>query len=336
MKVKHILRSAATSLAAGLLALAAASPASASGYSAVVVYGDSLSDNGNFYAASGYTYPPSPLYYQGRRSNGPLAVEYMASQFGVPLVDLAWIGATTGVGNYGDGGTVTSNGLSSLPGMSSTFATTFAYRAPFLSDGLFVLWGGPNDALAPSSLDLLAPGVLNPPAVIERAVVNLLTMVAALQGEGVQNILVPGMPDLGLTPTYMSQGPVAAAQASAFTDAFNAMLLAALPAGVMYYDTAGFLRDVEADPQAYGLTNASDPCFNSDYYLSLPPKNEPFVVCSNPQDYLFFDSFHPSTVANGLLAGEFIERVPEPASISLIGLSLCLMGGAMRRRQRAG
>ena len=334
MTVKHLFRQATASVVGGLLVLAASSAASASTYNAVVVYGDSLSDNGNFYNAVGGIFPPTPPYALGRRSDGPLAVEYLASQFHVPLIDLAWIGATTGIGNYADGGTVTSPGFAPLPGMSSVFAATGAYRAPFLSDGLFVVWGGPNDVLAPSPLDV-SQGLVNPAGVIGRAVGNLLGIVGQLQAEGAQNILVPGMPDLGLTPYFRGMGFAAAAQASAFTDAFNAALLAGLPTGAMYYDTAGFLREVDADPQAYGLSDVSDPCFDSEQFLDGLALKAPYTICGNSRNYLFFDSFHPGTVANALLADAFVERVPEPASISLLGLALGLLGGVWRRRQPA-
>ena len=81
----------------------------------VVVYGDSLSDNGNLFAVSGQ--PASPPYFNGRRSNGLVAVEDVANTLGVPLKDFAWVGATTGIGNIGDGGTPTSFGAFNLPGM---------------------------------------------------------------------------------------------------------------------------------------------------------------------------------------------------------------------------
>src|SRR3954467_13444925 len=76
--------------------------------SAVVVYGDSLSDNGNLFAATGQ---PTAPYLQGRKSDGPVAVEQLAAALGVPLIDVAWIGATSGIGNYSDCGTPTSPGL---------------------------------------------------------------------------------------------------------------------------------------------------------------------------------------------------------------------------------
>ena len=57
-----------------VILLAMSSIANAGPYSNVFVYGDSLSDTGNIYNASGHTIPQSPPYYMGRFSNGPLAV----------------------------------------------------------------------------------------------------------------------------------------------------------------------------------------------------------------------------------------------------------------------
>jgi hypothetical protein len=95
-----------------------------------------------------------------------VAVEQLASSLGAPLIDFAWIGATTGVGNYGDQGTVTSLGAFNLPGMTSAFNATKAGLGPYVAGGLFIVWGGPNDVLAPSPLDL------TPQAIINRAVSN--------------------------------------------------------------------------------------------------------------------------------------------------------------------
>ena len=93
-------------------------PVGAEPISQVVVFGDSLSDNGTgFYAvttaaaAAGvpgvFPVPFSPPYDSGRFSNGPVAVERLAQQLGAPLVDLAQGGATTGIGNSLDGGSPT-------------------------------------------------------------------------------------------------------------------------------------------------------------------------------------------------------------------------------------
>lgn len=54
---------------------------------AVNVFGDSLSERGNFFLASGGAFPPTPPYHEGRFSNGPAWIEYFACALGeeVPL-----------------------------------------------------------------------------------------------------------------------------------------------------------------------------------------------------------------------------------------------------------
>jgi phospholipase/lecithinase/hemolysin len=313
MNMMQCMRLGAAILFGSALALGIpATNALAAPYSSVVVYGDSLSDNGNFFAATGI---PGAPYYNGRRSDGPVAVEHLAASMGVPLVDFAWIGATTGVGNYGDGGTVTTMGAFGLPGMTSVFNSTKAGLAPFAANGLFVVWGGPNDVLAPSPLDLSPFDTLN------RAVGNEISIILGLRALGVQHILAPGMPDLGLTPYFQSLGPVAAAQGSTFTDLFNATLSAALPSGVMYYDTAGLLRSVVSQPATFDFTNVTDACFNG------------VSVCANPDQYLFFDDFHPTAATHALLAREFeaMVSVPEPGTVALFAMGLAVVGLARRK-----
>jgi cholinesterase len=299
-----------------LALLSISSAAFAAPPTSVVVYGDSLSDNGNLYQATG---EPGAPYYNGRRSNGPVAVEQLASALNVPLIDYAWIGATTGVGNYADRGTVTSQGRYNLRGMTTVYNLTKESLNPYLSEGLFVVWGGPNDFLAPSPLDS------TPAEIIFRALTNELAIILDLQSRGARTILAPGMPDLGLTPYFQSLGPEAAAGGSAITDAFNAGLQAELPPGVLYYDTAGLLRSVVNNPAAYGFTNATEA-----YYL--PTRENPFGP-GDPNDYIFFDDFHPSAATHAIIAREFLQAtaVPEPSTIIILGSGFTLL--LFRRRR---
>jgi phospholipase/lecithinase/hemolysin len=283
----------------------------ADSFNSVVVYGDSLSDNGNLFLATGQ---PGTPYFDGRRSNGPVAVEQLATALGVPLHDFAWIGATTGIGNFADGGTPTSFGAFSLPGMQTELASTAGLLGPFLSSGLFVVWGGPNDFLSPSPLDSFPSGV------IARGVSDLVGIVTALQGLGAKHILVPGMPDLGLTPFIEGEGPGVAAEFSAITDAFNAELRASLPSGALYFDTATLLRQMVFDPSAFGFTDVTDPCFNG------------VTVCAHPDQYLFWDTFHPTTATDSFVAKAFEAAVPEPATIVLLPAALLLC--FVTRKQR--
>lgn len=270
----------------------------------IVVYGDSLSDNGNYFKATGM---PGAPYYDGRRSNGPMAVEQMASTLRVPLTDYAYIGATTGVGNYEDGGTPSTFGSTQLPGMLTELNNT-PNAVSSHPGALFIVWGGPDDFLSEPNA--------NPLTILQTAIGNIVTIVVTLKSEGATNILVPGMPDVGLTPYYQSLGPVAAGEASALTDAFNAALLANLPVGVTYVDTSSLLRQVVANPSQYGFTDVTDACYSG----------TGTSACANPDQYLFFDDFHPTAHADALVADEFVaDVVPEPGTGFIIASGLGLL-----------
>ena len=58
--------------------------------STLVVFGDSLSDNGNLFALTGFPLPPR---WEGRSSNGPVYAEQLANFLHMNLDDRAFAGA---------------------------------------------------------------------------------------------------------------------------------------------------------------------------------------------------------------------------------------------------
>lgn len=285
--------------------------------SSVVVYGDSLSDNGNLFALSESilgTGQPAPPYYMGRASNGIVTPEYLALDLHVPLVDFAFDGATTGIGNILDSGSTTTLGGYNLPGMLTEFnsAQSQAIITANAAHGLFVVWGGPNDftSLSPTS----TPAQIG--AAIHTAVSDIVTIVAGLQAKGATNILVPGMGNLGDAPAFSAIAP----EADAVTAAFNTALQAALPPGTTYFNTNGVLQMILDDPGAYGFTNTTQACYTGT------------TLCSDENSYLFFDSEHSSSAADAILADAFVSTVtPEPATILLVAGAF---GGLLLTRRR--
>jgi len=297
-------------IAAALLSsLALAGP-----FSYLIAYGDSLSDNGNFYAITGQ--PPAP-YWNGRVSNGPVAAEIMAAAMGATLQDFAWAGATTGIGNINDiptPGTTTALGSFNLPGMKTTFDSTKASLVPIAPSSEFILWGGAMDFIYPAEPI---------PDIIGRGVANLVQMTSELQAMRAGMIVVPGMPDLGLTPRAMSYGPAVASGFSQVTDIFNMALRSNLPPGAAFFDTAALMRHIIANPGDYGFTNVTEPCF-----VSSPSPS----ICADPAAYFFWDDIHPTTATHAILAENFLE-IPEPATFFFVSPVLVLVALARVRHR---
>ncbi|MFW2405785.1 MAG: SGNH/GDSL hydrolase family protein [Gammaproteobacteria bacterium] len=280
----------------------------ATGVSGLVVFGDSLSDTGNLFAATGGDIPPFP-YFDGRFSNGAIWVDTLTSSLGVAVDNYAVGGAQTGTGNVNDGhpngpfGGLQNQIADYTSGTVDTSATHFIWA------------GGNNFTSIPADV----------PAAIQQSITELLTAVGNLKAQGVTDIWMINLPDLGLTPRLIDAG--LGAQGSALTDAFNNSLdLGLAGAGftdVEVFDAAGLLREVVADPGSFGFANVTDGCI-FDVTCVLSP--------AAADTYLFWDDIHPTTATHDIFA-QRIEAalIPVPAAIWLFGSSLVALGWVRRR-----
>jgi outer membrane lipase/esterase len=192
-------------------------PASASTYNSLVVFGDSLSDNGNNAAVigtnagqliSGNTYVPSQPYGSGVYSNGPVWASDAASKLGITLQP-SLLGGT----NYAYGGATTGPAVSGFPYSLLTQANQYLTTHTVSANALYVIAGGGNDARealgAIAACACPGPTVLATVAATAAAyAANVGAIVDALQAAGAKNIVVWNTPNLGLAPA------VAAASAS--------------------------------------------------------------------------------------------------------------------------
>lgn len=167
---------AALTLAA---ACGAAASAEAQTYDRLVVFGDSLSDNGNLYLASGRTQPPSPPYYQGRFSTGPVFTELLgfnAANFNGPV---------TGSINLAFGGSRTDASTTPPPGMLAQLGGYVARGGRFGAGDLVSVLGGANDIFQGLPV---AGASANPVAAITpvalRAAGNINALVNSVSGAG--------------------------------------------------------------------------------------------------------------------------------------------------------
>jgi phospholipase/lecithinase/hemolysin len=308
--------------------LSSAANAASTTFSNLYAFGDSLSDSGNAYIVTGGVFPPSPPYAQ-RLSNGPVAVEWLAADLGITRFGPSVAGGT----NYAVGGAATdtrnSSGLAiaqntGIQSQVTLFASTRPAFDPATS--LFFVWGGTNDFIiaANTGADLSATAA--------QAVVNLTSDITQLANAGAQHFFVPNLPDLGLTVFGRSTDPVGLSRLSQGFNASLASALAGLEANraldITEFDVFSSLHRLVANPGAFGLTNVTDACFND------------VTVCVNPDQFLFWDTLHPTARVHRILGEEFYAAlVPEPAPIILFGIGLVALLVRQRRSQsgsRAG
>jgi outer membrane lipase/esterase len=294
--MSRYLRGAALAALTLAASAALATAASAQSYGRLVVFGDSLSDNGNLYLASGRTQPPSPPYFQGRFSNGPVFTEllgFTAANFN---------GSVTGSINYAYGGSRTDNVVAFPPGMRQQLTTYAAAGGTFGSRDLVSVLGGANNifqslgafAVLPPASQANPTGFIAPTLTAAIADMNFLVDTIASRGAG--TILVTNLPRLGTTPQFRTTPLAALADfaGSTFNSGLQTALLttaAARPGtNIILFDIAKVSDVLAADPGRFGLTNVTNPCLTG------------VTVCSNPDSFLFFDGVHPTAAGHRLFA----------------------------------
>jgi phospholipase/lecithinase/hemolysin len=217
----------------------------------IVVFGDSLSDTGNVFAATGGMTPPAP-YFQGRFSNGPVAVEYLADRLGVARPTPRLGRGTDNARGLAPTGPAFDSGR--VSNMAAQVSQYLASHTPTAST-LFAVWGGANDLFNGQTDPTVPAGFL-------------AAEVAALANAGGTQFLVPNLPPLGDLPVFRStpnQAPL-----NALTAAFDAALETQLRQleqahGITIFrlDTAGLVGEVRANPGRFGFTNTTQGALNA-------------------------------------------------------------------------
>ena len=291
--------------------------AQASAYSALYVFGDSLSDTGNVNVVTGGV--PLPPYATGRFSNGPVWVETFAANLGLTAVN-----SLSGGTNYAFGGAPTGAPFtSSSPSLTVQATGMYLPSVGGVADpnALYVVWGGGNDVRSGSG------------AVLSASVPNIVNIITTLAAAGATNFLVPNLPNIGLTPEAIAGGPATVAGATFLSVTFNGQLIAAtaglrssLGVNIIDVDVYSFLNNVIANAGALGITNTTGKCFSGTTGVGGPG-----TVCANPNEYVFWDGIHPTAAAHAMLGNFASSAVPVPAAAWLFVSGVAALG-ALRRK----
>ena len=289
------------------------------GIKSIVVFGDSLCDAGNvpIWSLDNPVSPdllyPSPPYYMGRGSNGPVWIEVAAGAYGYDVspylaggTNFAFAGAETGTGLSDQD---SPNFLSQVRMWQN--AVTNEEIDPPMPWQLFVIWFGPNDMLR-YLVETAMAGELPTREGIEEtiatAVQNLATGIVGIHGLNGRMFMVPNMPPLHMTPWGLSQDQALQAVLAAMTDGFNDALEDALvrienahdKVTILRLDTYGIMMDAIAFPDEYALEEVFLPALDVSTGTML----------GDPDVFLSWDGFHPTAVVHAIIAERAMDVIP--------------------------
>jgi phospholipase/lecithinase/hemolysin len=328
-------------------------PPSSSGseVSALFVLGDSLSDVGNAAAAAdallgrpvlpptvGLCNPTDVLalaracddlfYGKSRVSNGPVAVEVLATRLGLPSLQPSFhllpnrpaIGTDYAVASA-------KARESSAKDLTQQVERLVLDHNPLSATALYVVMIGGNDAIdaVQTAGDAAVPSAASL-AVVDSAVAAIGAAVERLVAFGARRIVVANLPDLATLPA-LNDGAARLAVASAITAAFDVALETRLvaietdtraklanPPTLLRFDLRAALHAAQ-DAIAAAGGDAVDACFDSDRYRQTSTAERVFAPgCAasageSPRfdRFVFWAGLHPTGATHALLGAALFE-----------------------------
>ncbi|RIA93153.1 GDSL lipase/esterase [Glomus cerebriforme] len=263
----------------------------------MIVFGDSYSDNGNgVFKISDGAFPPSPPYFEGRFSNGPVWVEYLSKKLDIPSVNYAAGGATINSMSV-----PSASGLNDeiiVPGIrqqindyvddahdkgiSAKGNLNLYVVSPFGNDYIYTLRHGPS--------------ISSPEQVIGQFITNLQTLFIEV---GATNFLVATLPKLENLPGFSRANDTERAILSKIVEDHNVLLKQALDIlKTDFRKVKTILVDTDKIFKKFPSKNF-EPC--------LTINHEGTHVCDNPENFLFWDNIHVTTKVHEMLASEAFD-----------------------------
>ncbi|KAJ2382033.1 hypothetical protein GGI23_007456, partial [Coemansia sp. RSA 2559] len=264
-----------------------AAPASTT--SNFIVFGNSLSDNGN--AAKLLN---APAYWDGRYSNSYVWNEYVSDLLGMDLINKAYGGATSN----NDISPASSNNITIPSFHDQVEAWLAANPSPSqfnLDNDIIQIEIGGNDIL--HNVEALVLGSLDLHTFATKVAKSVATDIQTLIDAGYKNIDLWNIPAIERTPTVLGLG--ASTLMKPVVESINSAI--AQLVGAVINDNSDKTQNVHIfdlyslmiaclEPQVLtvlGITDSTDACYTTD---SSGNAN----ICTNPDEHFFYDGIHPA------------------------------------------
>jgi outer membrane lipase/esterase len=314
------------SLLAVAIALAAAPAMAQSPYTKTVFIGDSLTD-------AGYFRPLLPAGVQpvtGQFTTNPgwTYAQYVANYYGT---NGSAHGNGQGGDNYAIGGARVGVDTSQVLAAGTPAVPVYSLKtqtAQYLAanggkadpNALYTVFGGANDLFA---IQAGAPLV----STLTNAVTDQVGIVATLKGAGAEYIVVPTIPDVGLTPGARAGGPAAMAAGTALAKAYNDALFGGLKAaGLHVFPVVTFhvLQEIVANPGQYGFVNVTNPACTTASSLTCNPTS--YATPTAASTYVFADGVHPTSATHEMLGQYTLSILEAPRNQQILTHSAQTIG----------
>lgn len=276
----------------------------------IVVFGDSLSDNGNLYEAMNHQLPQSPPYFEGRFSNGPVWIEHLVSSYfpknpNTHLKNYAYAGSAVSLDESDD------EVLFTLRRQVNLYLSAQQDKAS--AEDLYVIWIGANNYLTVNPENQSDEELNQVAADVNQGIVDSLER---LVKKGAKHIMLVNIPDLGRIPaavdfeavdilTYLSKQ-----HNTLLLNSYELLKQKYSDVQWIYFDMNTAFGAVVDEPQNYGFTNTTEPCLDlimaEDTDVSSVLQRGVSSTSAVEKDlcagYLFFDPVHPTRDAHETLA----------------------------------
>ncbi len=269
----------------------------------IFAFGDSYSDNGASFKLTKVmvsekvkdaTILPGELYWEGRWTNGPTAVEILADQLQVKLINYAVGGAKTGTGNYYHW--MDSYENTSVIGQVEKFQKNLKEKHAD-PNAIYFIFISANDYF--EYVDYEMSGTVSD--LVNNAVKNIETAVTRLARLGAVRFMIVNSTDLTFLPAVLATGQTDLAKD--FQTSVNDKLLKRieglkkqLGSDIILFDHVAVSNSIKKDPALYGIKNLSSPC--QPVYPEVKP------VCKSADSYYFWDEWHPTRRVHEIMGKE--------------------------------
>jgi len=280
-------------------------------YSKVFIFGDSLSDTGNY--ASIFGDLPAP-YYKNRITNGPVAVDILTAKLGDTAdASLYLLGLNAGHNYAVAGASASGSQAIDLDTQVLSFQANHGFIAP--SDALYVVFIGGNDIRSA----IYETDSVVTETIINTAVSKIRDAIQSLKQTGARSFYVIGAPDIASIPetSLMAaalNNPELLTRASELSKQFNKKLHHMVDQledegriNISEFKLEKLFAKVLDKASELGFTNKTDACFSSITFTFHPDCNYGL----NIDQFVFFDEIHPTARVHAIFGEAFYKKLSE-------------------------